>query len=555
MKHMLDRGTKCLLVQPEFSALSFWNYVDICRIAGAKYPAAPLGLMTVAALLPQQWELRLVDTNVEPLLTEHFEWADIICIGGMLPQQQSMISIIDKAHQYGCSVVVGGPDPTSQPNLYQSADFLVQGEGEVTIPMFIQDLGKGCLSGEYKSVQKAEMTQAVVPRFDLIRFQDYLHVGIQYSRGCPFNCEFCDIIELYGRKSRVKTPEQVIKELQTLHDLGYRGHIDFVDDNFIGNRATVREVLPLIGEWSRANRYPYYYSTESSINLANDETLLQMMKEVDFRYVFIGIETPENDLLRSTNKKQNLNISIQNAVEKISSYGLVVNAGFIIGFDHETEHTAENMIQCIQDSGICMAMVGKLYALPNTQLTRRLEKEGRLFEHGSTLRNSDSVDQMTSGLNFITLKSRRDVLRDYVHVIEYIYSPERYYERVKSTGLKLRPVHKYRPDILRMLKTAKAFIKVCLRVGFKRATGWLYWNTLLAVIMKNPRGIEATVNLAAMYIHFNKQSSHIIELTNNEIRSIENHGETKHNQSTIHEKTYSEAHGELFYSHRKLYHE
>ena len=209
MNNLLKKGTRCLIVQSKFSEFSYWNYVDICKITGAKYPAAPLGLLTVAALLPQQWDFKLVDANAESLLAEHFEWADIVCVGGMLPQQQSMLSIIDTAHQHDCPVVVGGPDPSSQPNLYQSADYLVQGEGEVTIPMFIQDLEKGCKSGEYKSDDMADMTEAVVPRFDLIRFQDYIQVGIQYSRGCPFNCEFCDIIELYGRKSRTKTQSSI----------------------------------------------------------------------------------------------------------------------------------------------------------------------------------------------------------------------------------------------------------------------------------------------------------------------------------------------------------
>ncbi len=531
------------MVQSEFSAFSFWNYVDVCKLVGAKYPAAPLGLMTVAALLPQQWEFKLVDANVELLLNEHFKWSDIVCIGGMLPQQQSMISIIDKAHQYGCPVVVGGPDPSSQPNLYQSADYLVHGEGEVTIPMFIQDLEKGCKSGEYKSDEKADMTKAVVPRFDLIRFKDYIQAGIQYSRGCPFNCEFCDIIELYGRKSRTKTPEQIIKELQTLYDLGYRGHIDFVDDNFIGNKKNVIKLLPAIRQWSEANNYPFYFSTESSLNLADDENLLQMMQDVDFRFVFIGIETPEDEVLKLINKKININKPIAKTINKIYSYGMIVNGGFIIGFDNESDQIAEHMIRCIQDSGICMAMLGKLYALPNTQLTRRLKREGRLFEEGSILRDTNiQIDQMTSGLNFITARPRIDVLKDYIQVIKYIYEPKRYYERVIYTSLNLKPVYKYRPTIGTMLKSIKAFLKICIKVGFNKTTGWLYWKMLLTVIFKNLRAIEMTVNLTAMFIHFYQQSKFIIDLTNKEIKSIESYGEEKYNQLILQEDRISDAH-------------
>jgi radical SAM superfamily enzyme YgiQ (UPF0313 family) len=543
MKNFLETGINCLLIQSKFSNLSFWNYFEICRILGAKYPAAPLGLMTVAALLPQQWKFKLVDVNVEPLLSEHFEWADIVCIGGMLVQQKSLISIIDQAHQFSCPVVVGGPDPTSQPSLYQSADYLVLGEGEITIPLFLQDLAKGCQSGMYESGTKADMKDGVVPRFDLIRFKDYIQVGIQYSRGCPFNCEFCDVIELYGRKSRTKTSAQIIKELQTLYDLGYRGHIDFVDDNLIGNRKNIYEVLVAIKEWSEGKRYPFYFSTESSINLADDDDLLRMMRDVDFRYVFIGIETPEDKILKLTNKKINVNKSIVKSIAKIYSYGMIVNAGFIIGFDNESDQTAENMIRCIQDSGICMAMVGKLYALPGTQLTKRLQREGRLFDAASTLRNPETeVDQMTSGLNFITTRPRLEILKDYKRIIKYIYDPEHYYERVIYAGLNLKPVNKYRPSIKRMMKTGQAFFRLCAKVGFDKTTGWLYWKMLLTVMFKNPRAIEGAINLAAMFMHFSSQSIFIIERTNEEIKSIEICGEEKHNQIMLHEDRDSIAH-------------
>ena len=268
-----------------------------------------------------------------------------------------------------------------------------------------------------------------------------------------------------------------------------------------------------------------------------------MMKDVDFRYIFIGIETAEDEILKSTNKKINLNRSIVRSVNKIYSYGMIVNAGFIIGFDTETDQTAENMIRCIQDSGICMAMLGKLYALPNTQLTRRLKREGRLFEDGSILRDTKTeIDQMTSGLNFITTRPRLDLLKDYIHVIKYIYDPKHYYERVIHAGLKLKPVNKYRPGIVSILKKAKSFLKLCGKVGFNKISGWLYLKIIFTVIFKNPRAIEATINLAAMFIHFYKQSKFIIDLTNIEIKSIKICREEKYNQLILQEDRNSNAH-------------
>lgn len=526
MKDFLAKSTKCLLVQPKFSTFSFWNYDEVCRILGAKYPNPPLGLMTVAALLPQQWEFKLVDENVEPLLDEHLEWAEITGTGGMLAQQLGVLSLIERAHHSGCPVVVGGPDPTSQPHVYQSADYLVLGEGEVTIPVFLGDLEKGCKSGEYRSPEKADMTKSVVPRFDLIRFKDYVSIGMQYSRGCPFNCEFCDIIELYGRKQRAKTPEHIIREFQSLHSLGYRGQIFFVDDNFIGSKPEVKKFLHVIREWSEANSFPFFFATQTCLDLADDDELLQMMRDVDFKFVFIGIESPEDTVLISAQKPQNVNKSIPDAIRKIYSYGMTVNAGFIIGFDNETDRTAEEMIRCIQDSGISIAMVGLLSAPPNTQLGRRLKGEGRLFEKAAIQSDAHiGIDQMTGGLNFIPTRPRSDVLKDFVQVLEHVYDPQDYFTRVTYTGLHVKPANKYKPGIVERVKSLKPLLKVCYKLGFKKTTGWLYWKMFLTVLSKNPEGIEAAIIMATMYLHFQKQTKFIIDLTKQKINDIERYGE------------------------------
>src|SRR4030066_683549 len=534
MIKLIQKKTRCLIIHPKFSPFSFWNFVDVCKIVGAKYQAAPLGLMTVAALLPKEWEIKLIDTNVEPLLDEHFEWADLVFTGGMLPKQICILDIINLSHQKQRPVVVGGPDPTSQPHLYRSADFLVLGEGEITIPMLLEDLRKGFKSGEYISEDFADMTKAVVPRFDLINFDNYIHLNIQSTRGCPFNCEYCDIIELYGRKPRTKTPEQIIKELQALYDLNYRGHIDIVDDNFIGNKKNVKETLRAVKVWSEKNNYPFYYGIETSINLADDDELLQMMRDVDFRLVFIGIETPEDDVLEKANKKINMNRSVVEATKKISSYGMVVNAGFIIGFDNESNQTPKKMISCIQDSGICTAMLGLLYALPNTMLTKRLQREGRLFEEFSIFTDTKTqIDQASSGLNFITVRPRIDVLRNFVDVLKYIYKPEHYYERIIRTCLYLTVTNKYKHNFKKTFKNLRSFARIVSRVGFDRITGKLFWKMFFTVLLKNPKAIEWGVSLSAMFIHFYKHSNFVIDLTNQQIDYIDKYGEDLYNQNRL----------------------
>ena len=486
-------------------------------------------MLTVAALLPQHWEFKLVDENVESLLDEHLRWADLVCIGGMLPQQKSMLELIGRAHRLNCIVAVGGPDPTSQPDLYHEADIMILGEGEITIPLFLRDLKKGITSGKYCSDEKADMQIAVIPRFDLIRFNDYIMIGVQFIRGCPYNCEFCDVIELYGRTPRYKTNEQIILEFQYLYDLGYRGHIDMVDDNFIGNKSKVKGLLRDIIAWSKARNYPFYFTTEASVNLADDDELLQLMKDADFRYVFLGIETPDNDTLALNKKTQNVNKPIKEAVKKILSYGMVSNGGYIMGFDSDRSQIAELMIGSIQDSGICMAMIGLLYALPNTQLTRRLDAEKRLFHLTSQSLSLGDIDQMTSGLNFITLIPRVDILSRYIEVIRAIFKPENYYRRVIYTGLNIKADYKHKPDFKTWLTYMRSFLKVCKSAGFSKETGLLYWKMFFTVIIRNPKGIEAAVNLAAMFIHFRKQKKYIVSVTSKMIADIEEEGEADFN--------------------------
>lgn len=534
METLPARPTRCLLVQPRFSGNSFFNFSNVARIVGARYTAAPLGLMTVAALLPQGWKFRLVDENVEPLTDAHLDWADIVMTGGMLPQQKGILGVIRRAHARHKPVVVGGPDPTQQPHVYEGADFLVLGEGEVTIPPLIADLQTGVTSGLYQSDQFADMTQAVVPRFDLIRFADYMRVGVQFSRGCPYNCEFCDIIELFGRRPRTKTPEQILAELQALHDLGYRGHVDFVDDNFIGNKKRVIEVLEAVSEWSERHNHPYYFSTEASINLSKEEVLLRLMQDNDFRYVFVGIESPDEAALIETQKKQNLRVEVVEAVRTLTGHGMNVNAGFILGFDSETDHTAASMIDLIQATGIGTAMVGTLVALPNTQLSRRLEREGRLFADGMTVTDARvDIDNTTSGLNFVTARPRTAILDDHAKVLRTIYAPEQYFARVWITAAHIAPSTKYRPGFARSLRRAWAFLEVCRQVGTHRRTSLLFWKTLFKTLACNPSAAGVVISMAALYTHYGRQAEFVARMQEEKAEFVRRYGEQNYNQMMI----------------------
>src|SRR5437764_10470688 len=297
---------RVLMVYPKFVPDSFWNYTEACELVGAKYPAAPLGLITVASMLPNHLDIHLVNRNTEPLTDSDLDWADLVMVGGMLNHQPDFLYLIDLAHVHGKPVCVGGPDVSSSPHLYADADFQVIGEAEKIIEHFIAAWERGERKGVFTAEKfKVDVTLSPMPRYDLIKFDHYLFIGLQYSRGCPFTCEFCDIIELYGRVPRTKTNAQMLAELEHLYELGYRGHVDFVDDNLIGNKKALKNFLPELMQWLEAHDYPFEFSTEASINLADDDELLRMMREANFFLVFIGIESPDPETLVAMKKKQN----------------------------------------------------------------------------------------------------------------------------------------------------------------------------------------------------------------------------------------------------------
>ena len=315
---MTRTSPNALLVFPKFNPHSFWNLQAVCDIWGARCPAPPLGLITVAALLPASWNLRLVNRNAEELTDADFAWADLVMTGGMLPQQDDALAVIEMCRRRGKPVAIGGPDAMSSPDIYRHADFLVLGEAEGLIGQFVEAWSAGAATGVFEGVKfQADVTKSPTPRFDLLKFEHYLYVGVQFSRGCPFNCEFCDIIELYGRVPRAKTNEQMLAELDTLYRLGHRGHVDFVDDNLIGNKKALKRFLPALSAWQKQRGYPFQFSTEASMNLADDAELLRMLREANFFLVFVGIESPDTATLISMQKKQNTRRSLADSVHRI----------------------------------------------------------------------------------------------------------------------------------------------------------------------------------------------------------------------------------------------
>jgi len=492
------------LIHPRFAAHSFWNYRATCEVVGKRYSASPLGLITLAALLPSEWNIRLIDCNIESLDDADIEWADLVMTGGMMPQQRDILRLIDVAHAHGKPVVVGGPNPTSTPHIYHDADFRVIGEAEDIMDDFVEAWRSGATSGDFETQDFPDVTKSPVPRFDLLNFKHYMHVGIQLSRGCPFTCEFCDIIELYGRKPRIKTAGQMIAELDALHALGYRGHVDFVDDNLIGNKRVIKPLLVALAEWNEKRNYPFEFSTEASINLAEDDELLELMKRANFFAIFVGIESPDTDTLLSTSKRQNTRRDIAESIKKIYRAGIFVNAGFIIGFDAEKGSIAQGMIDCIEDTAIPIAMVGLLYALPNTGLHRRLAKEGRLYPDSDIHQSENDADQCTTGLNFVTQRPREEMLGDYRAVLQSIYAADTFFARVSRMARELDlSEHRVNRPFRMLLRDARSFFRITWQSGIQsRDVRGPFWKAIGDCLVKNPRAARTVVSQAALFLHF-----------------------------------------------------
>jgi radical SAM superfamily enzyme YgiQ (UPF0313 family) len=486
---------KALLIYPVFPE-TYWSFRHALAIEGRKAAFPPLGLLTVSAMLPKDWERRLVDMNVEELSPEDIEWADIVMVSAMIVQRESLEEVVALCRKLGKKVVVGGPYVSTSSERLPDADHIFIGEAETTLPEFLNDLELGIPRKIYQAAERPSLLNVPVPDFSLIDMRRYSAMNIQYSRGCPFQCEFCDIIEIYGRIPRTKSNKQMLAELDALQDVGWRGLVFIVDDNFIGNKKNVRQLMPDLIDWSRTNDFPFSYITEASVNLAEDDALLQMMEDAGFRRVFLGIETPVEESLKEAQKGQNTRRDLLDSVKKIQSYGMEVMAGFIVGFDNDPDDIFELQMKFIRESGIPLAMVGLLNALPDTQLWRRLEKEDRLLRM-SEGNNTDCT------LNFVPKMNSAVLIEGYKRIVRNIYSPREYYLRALEC---LSRFHRDRvePRTSTILEDITSLSRLLLTLGIRDSERWQFWKYFFSLVRHYPRDIAHGLTLAAMGYHFRK---------------------------------------------------
>jgi radical SAM superfamily enzyme YgiQ (UPF0313 family) len=474
---------KTLLIWPILPN-SFWSYQETLDLAGLRSTNPPLGLITVAALLPQDWEFRLIDRNVKLETDDDWDWCDLVIISAMVIQKQDFRALIQKGVALGKKVAVGGPFPTSVPEFAQEAGahYLILDEGEHTIPMFLEALQRGEPQGTFRSSEKPDVTQTPIPRFDLLDLDAYLAITIQFSRGCPFQCEFCDIINLYGRKPRTKTPEQMLAEFEALYQAGWHRLVFVVDDNFIGNKRNAKVFLRALIPWMQERHYPFILVTEASLNLSEDDELLDLMVQAGFTMVFMGIETPDVDSLKVVHKEQNTRQSLTESCHKITKAGLQILSGFIIGFDGEKAGAGQRIQNFVEETGIPQAHLNLLQALHNTAMWQRLKQEVRLLEE---LSEFDASGSNKSLMNFIPTRPIEEIVTEYIHAFWSLYDPLAY---LKRTFRHFSMMEGKRPRSRRPLgqHEVRLFLAICWRQGILRSTRLRFWYQLVLIGLQKP---------------------------------------------------------------------
>lgn len=500
---------RVLLVHPEFP-LSFWTLRQSLKMAARKTLFPPLGLITVAALLPLEWEFRLADLNTRKLTEEDWNWADLVMITAMVVQREGLFSLIKEAKAREKTVVVGGPYSTSAPEqaLEAGCDFLLRGEGENTIPLFLSALARGETQGVFQSVTKPDITASPIPRFDLLTIRDYAVMGIQTSRGCPFDCEFCDIVQLYGRTVRYKTPKQIVAELEAVYRTGWRAEVFISDDNFVGSSSHARAALQAIIPWMKEKGYPFSFWTQVSVNLGQDLELMDLMTEANFSHVFIGIESPDEDVLARNRKYHNIRNSLIESLRTINENGLSIMGSFIIGFDGERKGADDRIAALVEEAGVPLVMVNLLGVLRNTRLWERLKNEGRLIQHRT------SSAGLWERLAFVPTRPEDEIMREYTNVWDRIYEPSTFLARAYRFYVTMRPTRRaLAAQRGQALPPSKPLAKPPLRQELQHLLGLFYlvwwqgirsphrrqfWSQMMGIHKKNPSRLIAYLKTCAL---------------------------------------------------------
>jgi radical SAM superfamily enzyme YgiQ (UPF0313 family) len=490
-----------LLLYPRFPK-SFWSFEKTIELLGRKAMLPPLGLITVAAILPQEWNYKLVDLNVREVTEAEWNWSELVICSAMIVQKEDLLTQIKTAKLRGKRVAVGGPYPTALPQeVVDFADYLILDEGELTIPLFVEAIAQGQISGTFRAPngERPDVTITPVPRFELLEFDAYAEMSVQFSRGCPFQCEFCDIIVLYGRKPRTKAPAQLLKELDYLYELGWRRSIFMVDDNFIGNKRNVKLFLAELLPWMVEHQYPFSFATEASVDLANDQELMDEMVKCNFGAVFLGIETPDEESLALTQKHQNTRSSLSEAVDRIAKSGIRVMAGFIIGFDGEKTGAGSRIVKFVEQTNIPTAVFSMLQALPDTALWHRLTKEGRL-------RGTDGNINQTTLMNFVPTRPLEEIAYEYMDAFDELYEPSKFLDRTYRHFLTLggATYPDKGPGRSKAISwiVIRAFLTICWRQGVVRSTRWQFWRNLWSMWRVNPGGVSSYLGVCAQIEHF-----------------------------------------------------
>ena len=487
-----------LLVYPEHPP-TYWGANFALEFVGIKAAFPPLGLLTIAALFPPKYNLRVVDMNVDPVTDSDLEWADMVFTSTMIVQRVSLQTVIERCNRAGVPVVAGGPHPTTFHDEIRGVDYFVLDEAEETFPQFLRDLENGTPKKMYREPRKPDVSRTPIPRFDLIDMKSYHSMGVQFSRGCPFDCEFCDITKLYGRVPRTKSPDQMVREFDVLFELGWRGPVFLVDDNFIGNKRDAMNLLPVLAEWQQARGYPFLLSTEASLNLARMDDLMEAMIQAGFDTVFLGIETPNPEALLKTKKPQNTSKEEENflfrAVRRIQRKGMQVQGGFILGLDGDDESVFDIQIEFIQATGIPVAPIYLLTALKGTDMYKRLQDEGRLL--------NVAIGTQATILNFKTELDHRTLLEGYRRVTSTLYDPtlENYLSRCLTLFEHLKPVpHLQKPKSKNAVFTDLMLVRG--RLSPEQVP--TYTKYVAEVSRKHPRMLPKAIRLAALGYHFEK---------------------------------------------------